>query len=366
MKTEKRIVMTLDAGGTNLVFSAIQDGKEIVSPITYPSEVDDIQICLQTLLKGFEEVKALLSESPVAISFAFPGPADYRAGIIGNLPNFPAFRGKGVPLGPFLSEHFGIPVFINNDGNLFAYGEALAGALPEVNALLEKAGNSKRYHNLIGITFGTGFGCGIVINQELLFGDNQTGGHIWCLRNKKYPSYIVEESVSKRAVPRVYNELSGNTSELTPKDVFDIAEGVCPGNREAAIAAFSELGTMAGDAIATALSLIDGLVVIGGGLAGAAKYILPALMDELKGKISMKDGTELNRLSSIPYCLENPNELEAFLQSDSYELDIPGTDKKIRCCFDKKIGVLLSHVGANRAIALGAYWYALNELDKNK
>ena len=79
MKTEKRIVMTLDAGGTNLVFSAIQDGKEIVSPITYPSEVDDIQICLQTLLKGFEEVKALLSESPVAISFAFPGPADYRA-----------------------------------------------------------------------------------------------------------------------------------------------------------------------------------------------------------------------------------------------------------------------------------------------
>ena len=44
METEKRIVMTLDAGGTNLVFSAIQDGKEIVSPITYPSEVDDIQI----------------------------------------------------------------------------------------------------------------------------------------------------------------------------------------------------------------------------------------------------------------------------------------------------------------------------------
>lgn len=366
MEIEKRIVMTLDAGGTNLVFSAIQGGKEIVSPIIYPSEVEDIHACLQTLLKGFEEVKALLSEPPVAISFAFPGPADYCAGIIGDLPNFPAFRGKGVPLGPFLSAHFGIPVFINNDGNLFAYGEALAGALPEVNGLLEKAGNPKRYHNLIGITLGTGFGCGIVIHQELLFGDNQTGGHIWCLRNKKYPSYIVEESVSKRAVPRVYSELSGDMAGRTPKDVFDIAEGRCPGNREAAVAAFAELGTMAGDAIATALSLIDGLVVIGGGLAGASKYILPALMNELKGKISMKDGTEFNRLSSVPYCLENPEERAAFVQSSSYEIDIPGTDKKVRCNFDKKIGVVLSHVGANRAIALGAYWYALNELDKNK
>lgn len=366
MKTEKRIVMTLDAGGTNLVFSAMQDGKEIVAPITYPSEVEDIRVCLNTLLKGFEKVKALLPEPPVAISFAFPGPADYRAGIIGNLPNFPAFRGKGVPLGPFLSERFGIPVFINNDGNLFAYGEALAGALPEINGLLEKAGNPKRYHNLIGITLGTGFGCGIVIGRELLFGDNQTGGHIWCLRNKKYPSCIVEESVSKRAVSRVYRELSGDDMERTPKEIYEIAEGTCPGNKEAAVTAFTELGTMAGDAIATALSLIDGPVVIGGGLAGAAKYILPALMEELKGKLCMKDGTEFNRLSSVPYCLENPDGLKAFLQCDSYEITVPGTDKTVLCNFDKKIGVTLSHLGANRAIALGAYWYALKQLDKNE
>ena len=70
---------------------------------------------------------------PVAISFAFPGPADYRNGVIGgNLPNFPSFR-NGVALGPFLQHHYGIPVFIENDGNLFAYGEALSGALPMIN-----------------------------------------------------------------------------------------------------------------------------------------------------------------------------------------------------------------------------------------
>ena len=47
-------------------------------------------------------------------------------------------------------------MYINNDGNLFAYGEALAGALPYVNSCLESVGSNRRYKNLLGITFGTG------------------------------------------------------------------------------------------------------------------------------------------------------------------------------------------------------------------
>ena len=101
----------------------------------------------------------------------FPGPADYPNGIIGDLGNLPGFRG-GVALGPMLEEKFGIPVFINNDGDLFVYGEAIAGFLPYVNGLLEKAGSPKRYKNLFGVTLGTGFGGGIVRDGELFIGDN--------------------------------------------------------------------------------------------------------------------------------------------------------------------------------------------------
>ena len=79
--------------------------------------------------RGFKAIQAGLPETPVAISFAFPGPADYQAGIIGDLPNFPSFRG-GVALGPFLEDIFGIPVFINNDGSLFAYGRGVDGSAP--------------------------------------------------------------------------------------------------------------------------------------------------------------------------------------------------------------------------------------------
>ena len=201
-KTDSRIVLTLDAGGTNMVFSAMRGGEYIIDPINLPSNAKNLDLCLQTLVLGFCTVIEQLKEKPVAISFAFPGPADYPHGIIcGYLPNFPSFR-DGVALGPFLEDKFGIPVYINNDGDLYAYGEALGGALPEVNARLAEAGSDKRFHNLIGYTFGTGLGIGFVMNGELNRGDNSCV-ETFCLPNFKMPGYILEDSASIRAVTRV-------------------------------------------------------------------------------------------------------------------------------------------------------------------
>src|SRR3712207_8281873 len=39
---DKRVVMTLDAGGTNFVFSAMQGGKEIVEPFSLPAMADNL------------------------------------------------------------------------------------------------------------------------------------------------------------------------------------------------------------------------------------------------------------------------------------------------------------------------------------
>ena len=50
-----RIVLTLDAGGTNFVFTAVRANELIVEPISFPSHADDLERCLQTLIKGFEE-----------------------------------------------------------------------------------------------------------------------------------------------------------------------------------------------------------------------------------------------------------------------------------------------------------------------
>lgn len=360
-KEDKRIVMTLDAGGTNFVFSAIRGGEEIITPVTFPAEAENLTACLENLVKGFTVVSHSLPEAPVAISFAFPGPADYEAGIIGDLPNFPSFRG-GVALGPFLENMFGIPVFINNDGNLFAYGEALTGFLPELNRRLAEAGSVKRYHNLLGITLGTGFGAGVVINGDLLTGDNGAGGDVWCLRNKKYPACIAEESVSIRAIKRVYSECSGDISELSPKDIFEIAEGMRPGDRQAALHAFAELGEMAGDAIASAVTLVDGVVVIGGGLSGASKYIFPSLLKEMNSSLSMMNRNSFHRLQMKAFNLEDQDEFTCFAKGEAVKIKIPGTDRIVGYDPFKRIGIAVSRQGANRSIAMGAYVYALNHL----
>lgn len=364
-ENDKRTVMTLDAGGTNFVFTAIQGCKEVVEPIRLDAVNDDIEKCLNVLVKGFQMIKEKLEDEPVAISFAFPGPADYASGIIGDLPNFPCFRG-GVAMGPYLSEVFGIPVFINNDGNLFAYGEALSGALPYVNSLLEKAGSTKRYRNLIGITLGTGFGGGVVIDEVLLTGDNGCGGDVWLMRNSRHSNMIAEESVSIRAVKRHYHERAAEDSrDLTPKDIFDIAEGKAEGNAQAAVEAFQELGTVAADAIANAINIADGLVVIGGGLAGASKYIIPAIVKQLNSHLTTFAGASISCLQMKAHDLTTEEGLAELLKDNSKLVNIPNSEKTVRYNNDTKTGVMASMLGASTAISLGAYTYALKQLDKN-
>ena len=84
---DRRIVITLDAGGTNFVFGADE-------PLRRRTDHASLQLRPARPLprndgRGFRTVIGRLPEQPAAISFAFPGPADYPRGIIGGyLPNF--------------------------------------------------------------------------------------------------------------------------------------------------------------------------------------------------------------------------------------------------------------------------------------
>ena len=361
---DNRTVITLDAGGTNFAFGAIKGNKFIVEPLVLPSNADELERCLETMVEGFTRIIDKLDEKPVAISFAFPGPADYPNGIIGGyLPNFPSFR-DGVALGPFLEDKFGIPVYINNDADLYAYGEALGGVLPELNEKLAKSGSNKHFNNLLAFTFGTGFGFGFVSKGELHIGDNSCV-ETFCLRHKHMPRVMVEEGVSIRAVKRVYAEESGSTDiTLTPKDIFEIAEGRRAGDVEAAKTAFAMLGEVAGDAMATAVTLIDGVIVIGGGLSAAAKYIKPALLKEMRSKIHTMQGGSLNRVQMAVYDLDNEAEFEAFAKGESRTIKVYGSEREVSYDPQKRIGITFSKIGANAATSVGAYAFALNQLDK--
>ncbi len=365
LHSDKRVVMTLDAGGTNFRFSAIRAGKPVAAMVSIPSRGANLEQCLADIVEGFSQVRAKCPAPPVAISFAFPGPADYPNGIIGDLGNLPGFRG-GVALGPMLQKKFGIPTFINNDGDLFVYGEAIAGFLPYVNGLLEKAGSPKRYKNLFGVTMGTGFGGGIVRNGELFIGDNSMAGEVWLLRNKLDRGMNAEEGACIRAVRRAYAEKAGIPFEKAPepKVIFDIGRGKAPGKKAAAQEAFRRLGEVAGDAMGNALTLIDGLAVIGGGVSGAWPMFLPALVDELNSSYTGPGGNRFRRLAAKVFNLEDKAQLKKFLKGETREIVIPGTKAKIKYDPLQRLGVGMSRLGTSEAVAIGAYAFALRQLAK--
>jgi len=351
---DNRVVLTLDAGGTNFVFNAIKGGKIVFEPYETPSYGNNLDKCLKNIIEGFQIVKSRLNEDPVAICFAFPGPADYPNGIIGDLGNLSGFRG-GVALGPMLNNFFKIPVYIQNDGDLYAYGEAIGGLLYEVNK-----NSNKKYKNLIGITLGTGFGAGLVHNDTLITGDNSMASEVWLTSNSISPDNNAEEGVSTRAIIKTYNVLTkGEDDLLMPKDIFDIAMGYKNGDKEAAIYAFKTFARHLGDAIANLINLFDGLVVIGGGITGAASLFMPEVMKVLKGKFNCG----MPRLIHNIYNLDEAQEQEAFFNSKSKKITIPFSEKTIEYFPDKKIGIAMSKINASTAISIGAYAFALNMLD---
>ena len=363
--SDKRVVLTLDAGGTNLVFNAFQGGKAIHKGIRKDAHAHELDRCLANMKAGFHEVIGDIPEKPVAISFAFPGPADYSTGIIDNSNNLPAFKG-GVPLKSILEEEFGLPVFINNDGDLFAYGEALGGILPEINARLEASGSPKRYSNLVGFTLGTGFGAGFVSDGRLITGDNVTAAEVWLFSNRHHPEVNAEDVVSIRSVQRVYAAEAGipYPNELEPKDIFEIAKGRREGDRPAALKAYEETGRALGDTVANVLTFIDGIAVIGGGITGASELYMPAVMEELNFKYHPSNVDEMPRLVQKVFNLDEEQDRKEFFRDYSRSIPIPGTDRSISYDPLPRLAVATSSRGANESIALGAYAYALQHINR--
>ena len=356
------IIFVLDAGGTGFKFSAVQNYKEIIEAFTIKTASDTLEEQLNKIIEGFRRTEELCGSKPAAISFCFPGPADYPNGIICDLANLPLFRG-GVALKDMLENEFKVPVYINNDGDLFAYGEALGGVLPEINAMLEKAGNHKRYKNLVGLTLGTGFGGGVVLNGHLLQGDNSAGAEVWCMRNILYPQTSAEDSISIRGVRRVYAREAGIEFNEAPQpfDIYEIALGNKEGNKEAALKAWDEFATVLADIIANIATMIDGIVVLGGGLSGASKIFMPKVVELLNTAYPGLDGNKIPRMEISAFNLDEEEGQKAFTATSGKMIKVPFSDKEVWYDPSKKIGITATKLGTSSAVCIGAYAFAMNQ-----
>ncbi len=90
-----------------------------------------------------------------AIGVASPGPLDPHTGYLLATPNIRQL--DNFPLAPKLSDHFGVPAFLDNDANLACLGEW-------------KYGAAKGHHDVLYLTISTGIGGGVIVNDRLLQG----------------------------------------------------------------------------------------------------------------------------------------------------------------------------------------------------
>jgi len=175
-----------------------------------------------------------------------------------------------------------------------------------------------------------------------------------------------EEGASIRAIRRVYSEEAGipMSQAPDPRVIAQIASGEAPGRRAAAIEAYRRMGEIVGDALASALALVDGLVVIGGGLSKACSLFLPALVGELNGTYLSPEGDRRRRLETKVFNLEDESQLAQFVGGDTTQVVVPLSRRKVRYDRLSRLGVGMSRLGTSEAIALGAYAFALREMTR--
>ena len=161
----------IDLGGTNIAAGIVNDSFEIVCKASIPTGADrpaaEIAADMAAICHTVCE-KAGISPSEIAsVGIASPGIANHDTGVIEyccNIPSFNQFNVCEAVKAGFPAPH----VFVENDANAAAWGEAIAGA-------------AKGTSSSVMITLGTGVGGGIIIDGKVISGFNYAGaelGHI--------------------------------------------------------------------------------------------------------------------------------------------------------------------------------------------
>ncbi|PSR52864.1 sugar kinase [Adhaeribacter arboris] len=157
MNLEHKII-GLDIGGTKIHMGLVEAGKitkEVKLPTAAQSSKDQI---LRQLIQGIEQ---LIEPDIMGIGVGVPGLVDEEKGIVCDVQNIPDFT--EIPLKKYLEEYFRKPVYLTNDANSFILGEKLYG-------------RAQPFKNVVGLTLGTGFGGGIILNDQPYSGAFSSAG----------------------------------------------------------------------------------------------------------------------------------------------------------------------------------------------
>ena len=156
----------IDLGGTNIVASVVDDDYNIIgtskTPTNSPRSADEIFDDIADVCEEAVKAAGLTMEDIDSVGMGTPGTVN-QDGVI-EFANNLAFN--NVPARTMLAKRINKPeekVFIENDANCAALGEAYAGC-----------GNGAK--DFVAVTLGTGVGSGVIIGGKIVNGVNYAGG----------------------------------------------------------------------------------------------------------------------------------------------------------------------------------------------
>ena len=159
-------ILGVDVGGTTTAVGLVtRDGEVVVdaSAATQAASRDPVE----TVVALIAEVTPPPRQSARAIravGVGVPGPVDADRGIVGEpVTHVPELAGRA--LAAELGDRVGLPVFVDNDVNALALGEATLGI-------------ARGARSLVVLSTGTGIGAGIVLEGRLVRGAAGFGGEL--------------------------------------------------------------------------------------------------------------------------------------------------------------------------------------------
>ena len=276
----------IDLGGTNIAVGIVDEEGTIkfeksceTKKEREPHEIieDMISLVLNILDESHVELKEIK-----AIGIGIPGLADIKGNVI-----FCVNLGwKNVPLREMLEKVLHKPIYIDNDATVAALAEY-------------ESGSMKNCKSGIMLTLGTGIGGGIILNGEVYSGFNGVGselGHIVigenfyncnCGRNGCLETFASSTAIIKHTKKlisdmnentTIMEKADGNINNINAKIIFECAK---EGDKLANLAV-NRLVKYLSIGILNIINFIDPeIIALGGGVAGAGKYLLDKVIVEV-------------------------------------------------------------------------------------
>ena len=279
----------VDLGGTNIATGVVNEKNEIIgrgkvktrAPRPAEAIFDSIKEAVDMAV-----VNAGISYSEVAsIGVGTPGSVNQDTGAI-EFSNNLQFR--NVPAKKMLEELLKKPVYLENDANAAALGEAVAGC-----------GNG--VPSFIAITLGTGVGSGIVLDGKVYRGSNFCGGEMGhtvinvdgipcnCGRKGCWEKYASATALVSQAVEAMqgnkgsllWQTCDGDLNKVDGRSIFeayDMGDAVA----KAVVNKYLYYVSVGLSNVINALQ--PDIVCIGGGISGQGEKILKPIRDMVKAE----------------------------------------------------------------------------------